>query len=85
MRPIYKRSDARYIYRLQADTRVPQRYYGMPNLGVVDGQGTIIFVGLPMHLLDNRTYGNPQGLAAFFTRIVTREFNPAHRVNRAKF
>jgi hypothetical protein len=85
MRPIYKRSDARYLYHLQPDTRLPQRYYGMPNLGVVDGQRTIIFIGLPLHLLDNRTYGNPDGLTAFFTKIVAQEFSPTHKVNRARF
>jgi hypothetical protein len=85
MRPIYKRSDARYLYHLQTDTRVPQRYFGTPNLGVVDGQGTIIFIGLPLHLLDNRTFGNPDGLTAFFAKVVTQEFNPAQIVNRARF
>jgi hypothetical protein len=85
MRPIYKRSDARYLYHLQADARIPQRYYGTPNLGAVDGQGTIIFIGVPLHLLDNRTYGNPQGLTAFFSTVFTKEFNSLQKVNRRKF
>jgi hypothetical protein len=71
MRPIYRRSDA--------------RYNGMPNLAVVDGQRQIIFFGLPLHLLNNQVYGNPAGLQAFFTRVFTREFNPLHKVNRMKF
>ena len=86
MRPIYKRSDARYIYHLQPDTaNSPPRYIGMPNLAAVDGQRTIVFIGLPLHLLDNTQYGNPQGLQAFFNRVFLQEFNPLHKVNRMKF
>ena len=86
MRPIYRRSDARYIYHLQRDTlNTPPRYIGMPNLAAVDGQRQIIFFGLPLHLLNNQVYGNPAGLQAFFTRVFTREFNPLHKVNRMKF
>jgi hypothetical protein len=86
MRPIYRRSDARYIYHLQRDTlNTPPRYIGMPNLAAVDGQRQIIFIGLPLHLLNNQVYGNPNGLQAFFTRAFTREFNPLRKVNRMKF
>lgn len=86
-REVYKRSDARYIYRIQADT-VPApngpRYGGSPNIGVVDGQRTIIFMGLPLHLLNNTTLG--EGLVRFFTRtLVGGFFNPHQRVNREKF
>ncbi|HTY58361.1 MAG TPA: hypothetical protein VMF59_06065, partial [Bacteroidota bacterium] len=86
MRPIYRRSDARYLYHLQPDTaNTPPRYIGEPNIAAVDGQRTIVFVGLPLHLLDNTTYGNPQGLQAFFNRVFIQEFNPLHKVNRARF
>ena len=86
MRPIYRRSDARYLYHIQPDTaNVPPRYIGMPNIAAVDGQRTIVFVGLPLHLLDNRIYGNPQGLQAFFNRVFTQEFNLLHKVNRTRF
>jgi hypothetical protein len=84
MRPIYRRSDARYIYRLQADTRSPQRYLGSPNIAVIDGQNTIIFVGVPLHLLNNTTSGNPAGLSAFFEKALT-QFSPTQRVNRMAF
>ena len=84
MRPVYRRSDARYIYHLQADTRLPQRYLGSPNIAVIDGQNTIIFVGLPLHLLNNTTEGNPRGLSAFFEKALT-QFNPMQKVNRARF
>ena len=60
MRPVYRRSDARYIYHLQADPR--NRYLGTPNIGVVDGQRKIVFMGVPLHLLNNTTQGNPRGL-----------------------
>ncbi len=86
MRPIYRRADARYIYHLQPDTaNTPPRYIGEPNIAAVDGQRTIVFVGLPLHLLDNTVYGNPDGLQAFFNRVFLQEFNPLHKVNRAKF
>ena len=86
MRPIYRRSDARYIYHLQPDTaNSPPRYIGEPNIAAVDGQRTIVFVGLPLHLLDNTVYGNPLGLQAFFNRIFTQEFNVLHKVNRSRF
>lgn len=83
MRPIYRRSDARYIYHLQADTR--NRYLGSPNIGVVDGQRTIIFMGLPLHILNNTALGNPLGLTGFFAKVFTQEFNPNQIVNRARF
>jgi hypothetical protein len=83
MRPIYRRTDARYIYRLQTDTRA--RYSGTPTIGVVDGVRTIIFVGLPLHLLNNTVEGNPAGLAAFFETALIREFNPLQKVNRRRF
>lgn len=83
MRPIYRRVDASYIYHLQADSR--NRYLGMPNLGVVDGLRRVMFLGVPLHLLNNTDplYGNLQGLAAFFSKALTQQFNPAQRVNRA--
>jgi hypothetical protein len=84
MRPVYRRSDARYLYRLQSDTRVPGRYLGSPNVAVVDGQNTIIFVGLPLHLLNNTVEGNPRGLTAFF-EMALQQFSPSQLVNRAKF
>ncbi|MBM2839879.1 MAG: hypothetical protein HW412_407 [Bacteroidetes bacterium] len=86
MRPVYRRSDARYIYHLQADTASnPQLYTGMPNIGVVDGEKRIVFMGIPLHLLNNGVNGNPQGLAAFFTKVFTGQFSPYQRVNRRKF
>ena len=83
MRPVYRRADARYIYHLQADTR--NRYLGTPNIGVVDGQRTIIFMGLPLHLLNNTVAGNPDGLTAFFTKVFGSEFNPSQVINRMVF
>ena len=81
MRPIYRRADARYIYRLQADTR--NRYLGRPDVAVVDGQKTIIFFGLPVHLLDNSTLG--AGMTGLFTRLFAREFSAKQRVDRRRF
>jgi hypothetical protein len=84
MRPLYRRSDARYLYHLSADPRIPQRYFGTPNIAVVDGQNTIFFIGLPLHLLNNTVQGNPNGLAGFLGKVLT-QFNPTQRVNRARF
>ncbi len=83
MRPVYRRTDARYIYHLQEDTR--GRYSGTPNIGVVDGRRTIVFIGLPLHLLNNPLYGNPGGLTTFFDVAFNREFNPLQKVNRRAF
>ena len=83
MRPIYPRSDSRAIYRLQADTR--NRYLGTPTVAVVDGARTIVFVGLPLHLLNNTVVGNPQGLTAFYAKAFVQEFHPGQVVNRARF
>ena len=92
MRDVYKRSDARVIYRLQPDARSPQRYNAIdpsgvdtlrPKIAVVDGAGTIIFFGLPLHLLNNTTQG--QGLPAFFTKIFTQQFSATHVVDRRRF
>lgn len=84
MRPVYRRSDARYLYHMQTDTRSPQRYLGNPNIAVIDGQNSIIFVGLPLHLLNNAAQGNPSGISAFFAKAIS-EFSPAQVVNRAVF
>jgi hypothetical protein len=95
MRPIYRRSDARYIYHLQPDSMTVYhfpdstvaraaraRYVGSPNLGVIDGQGRIVFIGLPLHLLNNTTYGS--GLTAFFQKAISH-FSTAQRVSRRRF
>ncbi len=84
MRPIYRRSDARYIYRLQPYDRLPQRYLGSPNVAVIDGQNSIIFVGLPLHLLNNTVQGNPRGISAFFEKAL-QQFSRTQVVNRMVF
>jgi hypothetical protein len=81
MRPVYRRSDARYVLHLQASHL--NRYLGTPNVGVVDGQRRIVFIGLPLHLVNNTTLGN--GLTSLFTRMVTQEFRPSQRINRRVF
>jgi hypothetical protein len=93
MRDVYKRSDARVVYRLQADTR--GRYKAIdptsgsdttrPKIAVVDGAGTVVFFGLPLHLLNNTVQGNPEGLTAFFRKIFTQHFSPFHKVDRRRF
>jgi hypothetical protein len=87
MRPVYKRSDARYLYHLQPDTAnaFPIQYIGMPNIAVVDGQRTIVFFGLPLHILDNRAVGNPRGIVALYERVFTSEFDENHRIDRRRF
>jgi hypothetical protein len=95
MRDVYRRTDARVIYYLQPDARSPRRYNAVspgaggdvlrPKVGFVDGQGKIVFFGLPLHLLDNRVQGNPNGLAAFFTKVFAGQFSSTQRVDRRKF
>ena len=84
MRPLYRRSDASYIYHLQPVLPGnPVSYIGTPNIGVVDGQHTIVFIGLPLHLLDGAAAGG-QGLTSFLTKALTHQFN-SRRVDRRKF
>ena len=109
MRPIYRRSDARYIYHLQPDSfqvvyhpGLPDsvvlrakrnNYLYAPNIGVIDGQSHIVFIGLPLHLLNNTALaetnvsaasGRPAGLPALFHHMFG-QFSPSQVVNRAKF
>jgi hypothetical protein len=84
MRPVYRRSDARYIYKLPPDPRSTQRYLGSPNIAVIDGQNSIIFVGLPLHLMNNTVLGNPRGISAFFEKAL-QQFSPNQTVNRMVF
>ncbi len=84
MRPVYRRSDARYIYHLEPD---PSQYLGSPNVGVIDGQRRIVFMGVPLHLLNNTdpTKGNPEGIKAFFRKVLTQQFRPTQKVDRRRF
>jgi hypothetical protein len=92
MRDMYRRTDARVIYRLQPDPR--NRYKAIdpdgtgdtlrPKVAIVDGQRSIVFFGLPLHLLNNTDGGN-RGLAPLFTKMFTQTFSPYRRVDRRKF
>lgn len=75
VRPLYKRADARYIYRLQTDTRASSLspYIGMPTVGVLRNDKRFVFVGFPLHYLNGRANGG-QGLAFFFQRVFVQEF-----------
>lgn len=74
MRPIYKRADARYIYRLQPDERVPRRYSGMPNVAVIDNAKRFVFIGIPLHAL-NGTLRNGRGIVELFNKVFIEEFD----------
>jgi hypothetical protein len=67
MRPIYKNTAARYIYHLQPDTRVPIHYTGSPNLGVMDENKRVIFLGMSLNYLTGTSKGG-RGIAAFFAK-----------------
>lgn len=92
MRDMYRRRDARVIYRLQPDPR--NRYKAIdpdgtgdtlrPKVAILDGQRSIVFFGLPLHLLNNTDAGN-QGLSALFTKMFTQTFSPYRRVDRRRF
>jgi len=73
LRPIYRRADARYIYRLQPDERVPIRYTGRPYLAVVDDAKRFVFLGLPLHSL-NGTLRGGKGVSAFLSKVFVDEF-----------
>ena len=92
MRDMYRRRDARVIYRLQPDPR--NRYKAIdrdgtgdtlrPKVAIVDGQRSVVFFGLPLHLLNNTDGGN-RGLGQLFTKMFTQQFSPSRRVDRRKF
>ncbi|MBI5474518.1 MAG: hypothetical protein HY961_19445 [Ignavibacteriae bacterium] len=92
MRDMYRRVDGRVIYRLQPDVgrnRYNARDPGgsdtlRPKVAIVDGQRTMVFFGLPLHLLNNTDGGN-QGLVPLFTKMFTQQFSPIQRVNRRRF
>ena len=90
-RDMYRRVDARVIYRLEPDTT--GRYNAVdpegndtrrPKVAIVDGQGKIVIFGLPVHLLNNTNSGN-QGLVPLFTKMFTQQFSPIQRVDRRRF
>lgn len=73
MRRVYKRADARYIYRLQRDERSPIRYIGSPTVGVIDDAKRFVFLGVPLHLLNGTARGG-QGVSAFLQKVFVEEF-----------
>ncbi len=76
MRPIYRRADARYIYRLQpADARLAMQYHyvGTPTVGVIDNSKRFVFLGVPLHLLNGRLNGG-KGIQAFLDKVFVEEF-----------
>jgi hypothetical protein len=76
MRPVYKRTDARSIYRLQAaDSRLATQfqYVGTPTLGVIDNSKRFVFLAAPLHLLNGRLNGG-QGIQGFLNKVFVDEF-----------
>jgi hypothetical protein len=73
LRPVYRRTDARVIYRLQADQRVPVRYTGRPDVGVIDNGKHFVFLGIPLHIL-NGTANGGKGVTQFLQRVFLQEF-----------
>ena len=80
IRPIYKRTDSRYIYHLQPDQprnrpdgSVGIRYYGTPNLAVIDNAKRFVFIGVPLNYLDGNVNGG-QGVTAFLNKVIIDEF-----------
>ncbi len=90
MREVYKRTDARVIYRLQRD---PSRYRSVdpaggadtlsPKIAVLDGQRKVIFFSVPVHLLNNRQEGS--SLAALFDKMFNGQFSERQKIDRRKF
>lgn len=73
LRPIYRRADARVIYRLQADQRSPIRYVGRPDLAVIDNAKKFVFIGVPLHILNGAENGG-KGLVTFLNHVFLQEF-----------
>jgi hypothetical protein len=75
VRPLYKRADARYIYKLQPDIRAASLspYISTPTVGVIRNDRQFVFIGFPLHTLNGRANGG-EGLAAFLERVFVHEF-----------
>lgn len=72
-RSLYKRTDAKYLYKMQPDQQVPQRYLGEPEVAVIDNARRFIFFGIPLHVLDGKLRGG-QGVQAVLNKILEDEF-----------
>ncbi len=74
MRRIYKRADARYLYEIDSSkfyyTNNTFRYQGTPEIATIDANRSIVFVAVPLHLLNGRT----KNLHLFFKQVIENEF-----------
>lgn len=70
MRRIYKRTDSKYIYRLDSSRSTPPRYIGSPDIACIDNDKKFLLFALPLHLLN----GNPKNLPLFFKHVIENEF-----------
>ncbi|MDI6780263.1 MAG: hypothetical protein QME25_08800 [Bacteroidota bacterium] len=83
IRDIYKRADAKYIYRIP---RVPNRPTwtakdSLVNIGVIDDAKTFVFLSIPLHLMNSyqkrwsdRPGVDGKGVPAFLKRVFIDEF-----------
>lgn len=70
MRRIYKRTDSRYIYRIDSSRVSPPRYIGAPDIACIDNDRRFVLFALPLHILN----GKPGSLPLFFKQVIENEF-----------
>ncbi|MFA5832754.1 MAG: hypothetical protein WDA22_04665 [Bacteroidota bacterium] len=74
MRRVYKRTDARYLYELDSSkfyyTNGTFRYQGSPEIATIDANRSIVFIAVPLHLLN----GRQKNLPNFFKKVIVDEF-----------
>lgn len=87
---LYKRTDAQYLYRLDAsrayrrsnqgvltvdeNNRPVLEYSGNMDIGIIDNQKRFVMFGLPLHLLNGKDPGNVQFLPVLFKKVIEGEF-----------
>ncbi len=70
VRRIYKRTDSKYIYRIDSSRVLPPRYIGSPHIASIDNDKRFVFFALPLHILN----GNTKNLPLFFEQVIENEF-----------
>jgi hypothetical protein len=67
---LYKRTDSRYIYKIDSARVAQPPYNGQLEIGIIDNQKRFVMFGLPLHLLN----GWEHNLPLFFRKVIEGEF-----------
>ncbi|MFZ4619356.1 MAG: hypothetical protein ACOYNS_02270 [Bacteroidota bacterium] len=67
---LYKRTDSKYIYKIDSSRVSPPNYKGELEIGIIDNNKRFVMFGLPLHLLN----GWEHNLPLFFKKVIEDEF-----------